>query len=71
MKSQEPTLTGIPFGIAYRYVVWLLTVPLLLVGILLVMKLSDSAFSCKPWSLGVSSALMIVSVCCSEIVVTG
>merc|ERR1711998_286455 len=33
------TATGIPFNDAYRYVDWLLTVPLLLIEIVLVMKL--------------------------------
>merc|ERR1711871_856869 len=33
--------TGIPFNDAYRYVDWFLTVPLLLIEIVLVMKLSE------------------------------
>merc|ERR1712039_1134361 len=37
----DPTLTGIPFNDAYRYMDWLLTVPLLLIEILLVMKLDE------------------------------
>merc|ERR1711904_57162 len=37
------TATGIPFNDAYRYVDWLLTVPLLLIEIVLVMKLKDDA----------------------------
>merc|ERR1712178_422870 len=36
------TPTGIPFNDAYRYVDWLLTVPLLLIEIVLVMKLSEA-----------------------------
>merc|ERR1711937_718224 len=39
-----PTLTGVPFNDAYRYMDWLLTVPLLLIEILLVMKLSDEEY---------------------------
>ncbi len=35
-----PVLTGVPFSDAYRYTDWLLTVPLLLIEIVLVMKLS-------------------------------
>merc|ERR1711866_31357 len=35
----DPELTGVPFNDAYRYMDWLLTVPLLLIEILLVMKL--------------------------------
>merc|ERR1711998_387939 len=34
--------TGIPFNDAYRYVDWFLTVPLLLIEIVLVMKLSEA-----------------------------
>ncbi len=51
MESQDPTLTGVPFNDAYRYMDWLLTVTLLLIEILLVMKLSDLASARK---LGVS-----------------
>jgi hypothetical protein len=47
MESQDPTLTGVPFNDAYRYMDWLLTVPLLLIEILLVMKLSASDFTSK------------------------
>merc|ERR1719337_729267 len=49
MDIDHPTLTGIPFNDAYRYMDWLLTVPLLLVEILLVMKLDDKTFSDKAW----------------------
>merc|ERR1711879_897184 len=55
----------------YRYMDWLLTVPLLLIEILLVMKLEPSTFSCKAWTLGFGSALMIVSGYYGELVVTG
>merc|ERR1719434_23686 len=50
---------------------WLLTVPLLLIEILLVMKLSPKDFNSKAWVLGVGSALMIVSGYYGELVVTG
>merc|ERR1719506_3207166 len=50
---------------------WLLTVPLLLIEILLVMKLDDTIFSAKSKSLGVCSALMIVSGYYGELTVTG
>merc|ERR1719162_1931084 len=66
-----PTLTGLPFNDAYRYMDWLLTVPLLLIEILLVMKLDDATFSKKAWSLGVGSALMIASGYYGELTVTG
>merc|ERR1712010_188530 len=55
----DPVLTGIPFNDAYRYMDWLLTVPLLLIEIILVMKLSPAESSAKCWNLGVASALMI------------
>ena len=66
-----PALTGVPFNDAYRYMDWLLTVPLLLIEILLVMKLPAAEFSSKAWSLGLSAALMIVSGYYGELVVTG
>merc|ERR1712003_446906 len=71
LEMKAPTLTGIPFNDAYRYMDWLLTVPLLLIEILLVMKLDAATFSSKAWVLGVGSALMIVSGYYGELVVTG
>jgi len=71
MEIGAPKLTGVPFNDAYRYMDWLLTVPLLLIEILLVMKLEDAAFSAKSKSLGVSAALMIVTGYYGELVVTG
>merc|ERR1712019_302609 len=56
---------------AYRYMDWLLTVPLLLIEILLVMKLDEETFNAKAWTLGLGSALMIVSGYYGELVVTG
>merc|ERR1712048_256240 len=47
------------------------TVPLLLIEILLVMKLSPEEYSSKAWTLGFGSALMIVSGYYGELVVTG
>merc|ERR1712232_697726 len=61
LEMQAPTLTGVPFNDAYRYMDWLLTVPLLLIEILLVMKLDEATFSSKAWVLGVGSAMMIIS----------
>jgi len=68
--------TGIPFNDAYRYMDWLLTgmymcpcygifspnrpVPLLLIEIVLVMKLTPEETNSKAISLGVAAALMIV-----------
>merc|ERR1719281_356436 len=60
-QGQPPKLTGIPFNDAYRYMDWLLTVTLLLIEILLVMKLEEATYSAKSKTLGVGSALMIVS----------
>jgi len=57
--DHDPVLTGIPFNDAYRYMDWLLTVPLLLIEIVLCQKLSDEEASTKSWNLGVASALMI------------
>jgi len=71
MDIEHPTLTGVPFNDAYRYMDWLLTVPLLLVEILLVMKLDEKTFSDKAWFLGFGSALMIASGYYGELVITG
>jgi bacteriorhodopsin len=71
MELANPTLTGVPFNDAYRYMDWLLTVPLLLIEILLVMKLDERTYSEKAKTLGVGSALMIVSGYYGELVVTG
>merc|ERR1711933_520900 len=69
--SDAPTLTGVPFNDAYRYMDWLLTVSLLLIEILLVMKLDEATYSQKARTLGVGSALMIVSGYYGELTVTG
>jgi len=59
-EIRAPMPTGQPFNDAYRYMDWLLTVPLLLMEIVLVMKLtSEQAFK-KSLYLGVASALMII-----------
>merc|ERR1712203_669279 len=71
LEMQAPTLTGVPFNDAYRYMDWLLTVPLLLIEILLVMKLDEATFSSKAWVLGVGSAMMIISGYYGELVITG
>ena len=59
-------LIGVPFKDAYRYMEWLLTVPLLLVEILLVMKLNDEEFNSKSWSLGLAAALLDLLVCVND-----
>merc|ERR1712019_99248 len=53
------TLSGNPFNDAYRYVDWLLTVPLLLIELILVMKLPANETSSMSWKLGVASAIMV------------
>jgi len=55
------THTGHPFNDAYRYVDWFLTVPLLLIEIVLVMKLSDAETFSQSLKLGIFSALMILN----------
>jgi len=55
----EVTLSGEPFNDAYRYVDWLLTVPLLLIELILVMGLPADQTASMGWKLGVSSALMV------------
>merc|ERR1712070_1007374 len=67
----NPKLTGTPFNDAYRYMDWLLTVPLLLMEIVLVMNLPKEEANSKCWVLGVGSALMIVSGYSGELVITG
>ena len=67
---KAPALTGVPFNDAYRYMDWLLTVPLLLFEILLVMKLDEATFSSKAWVPGVGLAMMIVSGYYGDLVVT-
>lgn len=53
-------LSGIAFNDAYRYVDWLLTVPLLLIELLLVMRLSSEETWSKGIRLGGLAALMVV-----------
>merc|ERR1712010_105538 len=52
-------LSGAPFNDAYRYVDWLLTVPLLLIELILVMGLPADETASLAWKLGVSSAAMV------------
>ena len=54
------TATGIEFNRAYRYVDWLLTVPLLLIELILVMRLSQAETVSKSLKLGGAAALMIL-----------
>jgi len=70
-EVKDPTLTGVPFNDAYRYMDWLLTVPLLLIEILLVMKLDEATYNIKAKTLGAGSALMIVSGYYGELTISG
>lgn len=54
------TVTGVAFNHAYRYVDWLLTVPLLLIELILVMRLSQAETTSKSIKLGGAAALMIL-----------
>jgi bacteriorhodopsin len=54
------SLTGVKFNDAYRYVDWLLTVPLLLIELILVMRLTQAETIAKSTKLGLLAALMIV-----------
>lgn len=56
----NPELTGVPFNDAYRYMDWLLTVPLLLIEIIFVMNLGEEETFKKAWQLGASAGLMII-----------
>lgn len=54
------SITGVPFNDAYRYMDWLLTVPLLLIEIILVMQLSEKESKSMAFKLGLASVLMII-----------
>merc|ERR1712196_383081 len=56
----SPHLTGVPFNDAYRYMDWLLTVPLLLIEIVLCMKLSPAETSWQCWFFSMCVFLFIV-----------
>ncbi len=54
------TATGRPFNDAYRYVDWLLTVPLLVTELILVMRLSGNEGTKKATRLAVLAVIMVV-----------
>lgn len=60
VKDGVLLVTGIAFNDAYRYVDWLLTVPLLLIELILVMRLTQAETTSKCLRLGFAAALMIV-----------
>jgi len=59
-KISDPVLTGIPFNDGYRYMDWLITVPLLLIEIVLVMNLSAKETFKKSFWLGGAAATMVI-----------
>ncbi len=60
VKDGVIVATGYGLNDAYRYVDWLLTVPLLLIELVLVMRLSSEETVSKSMKLGFAAALMIV-----------
>jgi len=70
-KIGDPNITGKPFNDAYRYMDWLLTVPLLLIEIVLCMKLPADEVVSKSWSLGTAAALMIILGYPGELIIEG
>lgn len=60
ITNGELALSGVKFNDAYRYVDWLLTVPLLLIELILVMRLTQAETIAKSTKLGVLAALMII-----------
>eukprot|EP00900_Chrysochromulina_parva_P001534 jgi/Chrpa1/11381/Chrysochromulina_OHIO_Genome00003612-RA len=68
---QDPVITGQPFNDAYRYMDWMLTVPLLMIEIIFVMGLSPEETASKATSLGVAAGLMIVLGYPGELIIEG
>jgi len=69
--TKDPVLTGMPFNDAYRYMDWLLTVPLLLIEIIFCCNLPQDEIVSKSWKLGVSSGLMIALGYPGELIIEG
>ncbi len=60
VKGGKVVDTGVPFNDAYRYVDWLLTVPLLVAELILVMGLSAAETRSRIISLGGAAVVMIL-----------
>jgi bacteriorhodopsin len=60
VANGQLSVTGVKFNDAYRYVDWLLTVPLLLIELILVMRLTRAETIARSTKLGLLAALMIV-----------
>jgi bacteriorhodopsin len=71
ISIQDPNLTGKPFNDAYRYMDWLLTVPLLLIEIIFCCNLSPDEVTKKAWALGGASGLMIILGYPGELILEG
>jgi len=67
--SADPVQTGIPFNDAYRYMDWLLTVPMLLMEIVLCMKLTPEQSRSKCITLGTAAAIMIIAGYPGELII--
>merc|ERR1712078_532628 len=70
-EEAAPTLTGKPFNDAYRYMDWLLTVPLLLMELVLVMDMSNEEKQKQSAVLGTASGLMILVGYPGELITEG
>jgi bacteriorhodopsin len=60
VRNGVVAVTGLAFNDAYRYVDWLLTVPLLLIELVLVMRLSSEETVRKSTRLALAAVLMIL-----------
>ncbi len=60
VMNGEVKATGLAFNDAYRYVDWLLTVPLLLIELILVMKLPKGESAGRATKLAVLAAVMVI-----------
>ncbi|MFM8593994.1 MAG: bacteriorhodopsin-like [Chloroflexota bacterium] len=60
VKDGVLAATGVAFNDAYRYVDWLLTVPLLLIELILVMRLPQGEAAKKATRLGILAAIMVI-----------
>lgn len=60
VTGSQVVASGVKFNDAYRYVDWLLTVPLLLIELILVMRLPRAETVAKATKLGLLAALMVV-----------
>merc|ERR1711966_453942 len=70
-EDKAPALTGDPFNDAYRYMDWLLTVPLLLMELVLVMDMSKEEKQKQSAVLGFFAAMMIATGYPGEMITQG